>query len=178
MGGGGSNPDSQQSQNDSALFSSHVSVPGELVPIPEPTSTNDSNDSEDLGSIPDLVSNTSMSGSNQESDSEINTESELPTEPPTISKLSQNSSKERVIENSSSHLSDAENSSKDRLLEESTFHRNFKRTGIGTDTSKKQVTFADQKIAIDKSLSHKKSSRNRSKRSKYSRPGLDRKSVV
>ena len=55
--GGGSTPDSQQSQDDSTLFSSHVSVPGELVPLPEPTSTNGSNDCEDLGSIPDLVSN-------------------------------------------------------------------------------------------------------------------------
>ena len=80
----------------------------------------------------------------------------------------------RSTENSLAHISDAENSSKDRLLDESTYHRNFQRTGIGTNTSRKQVTFADQKIPIDKSLSHKKSSRNRPKRSKYPRPGLRR----
>ena len=79
-----------------------------------------------------------------------------------------------MTKNSSSHLSDSENSSKDRLLEDSTFHRNFKRTGVGTDTPRKQVTFGDQKIPIDKSLSPKKNSVGRSKRSKDPHPGLRR----
>ena len=64
---GGSNPDSQESQDDSALFSSQTSVPGELVPIPDSVSPNDSNTtSQELESIPDLVSSASLSDSGQQ----------------------------------------------------------------------------------------------------------------
>ena len=134
-------------------------------------SPNDSNTtSEELESIPDLVSSASLSDSGQQ----ISSESEPASESLPTSQSNENSSKERVTENSSSRLFNSQNSSKDSLLEDLTFHRNFKRTGVGKNTPRKQVTFTDQKMPIDKSLSHKKNYGGWSKKLKYPHPGLRR----
>ena len=135
-------PPSISDQDDGGVIisASQAPQPAELVHLDSETPSPDSNP-DVVDDLPDLLDESNPKSPNTEVVETLNTEMETSPPPADISNTSEK------------NLVDSDNK------------RKFERTGIGTEPPKR-VTFSDEKIPIDKSLSHKRSKVTKSSKKK------------